>query len=339
MTKILSQEEVDALLKGLMEGEIEVDTGRRLPEDGVIPYDFTSQERIIRGRMPTLEVINEHFARAFRISLSMVLRRTVDIQTSFVQMVKFGEFLRSLPLPSSFHIYKMEPLRGQCLLVVDSKLVFSLVECFLGGNSKRGFKIEGRDFTTIERRLIQKVVLMAFQDLEKAWGPVHPVKMHMLRVEINPMFVGIATPNDIMVVSKFQVEMDQTDGFITLCIPYATIEPIKGKLYSGFQSEQLELDARWTSRIQEQIQDIPVNVVVELGSTTLSAREVLNLAVGDIIVFDKKVTEPILGRVEGIPKFIGYAGQCRQAKAVRVEKLFYPSPEREVFSGGKLSYG
>jgi flagellar motor switch protein FliM len=326
VTKVLSQEEVDALLKGLIEGEIEVDADQRVPENGIIPYDFTSQERIIRGRMPTMEVINEHFARAFRISLSMILRRTVDMQTSFVQMLKFGEFLRSLPLPSSFHIYKMEPLRGQSLLVVDSKLVFALVECFLGGNSKSRFKIEGRDFTSIERRLIQKVVLMAFQDLEKAWAPVHPVKMQMVRVEINPMFVGIATPNDIMVISKFQVEMDQADGFITLCMPYATLEPIKGRLYSGFQSEQLELDRRWTSRIQEQIQDMSVNVVVELASTMMSAREVLNLASGDIIVFDKKVTELLLGRVEGIPKFTGFAGQFHQAKAFQVQKLLHPQP-------------
>lgn len=321
MTKVLSQEEVDALLKGLIEGEIEVDAEQRGPESGVIPYDFTSQERIIRGRMPTMEVINEHFARAFRISLSMILRRTVDMQTNFVQMVKFGEFLRSLPLPSSFHIFKMDPLRGQCLLVVDSKLVFSLVECFLGGNSKSRFKIEGRDFTSIERRLIQKVVIMAFQDLEKAWAPVHPVKMNMVRVEINPMFVGIATPNDIMVISKFQVEMEQADGFITVCMPYATVEPIKGRLYSGFQSEQLEMDAGWTSRIQEQLKDMPVQVVVELASTTMNARDILNLAAGDIIVFDKKVTEPLIGRVEGVPKFTGFAGQFHQAKAFQVQKL------------------
>lgn len=324
MTKVLSQEEVDALLKGLVEGDIEADNEPRHYAEGVIPYDFTSQERIIRGRMPTMEVINEHFARAFRISLSMILRRTVDIQTNFVQMLKFGEVLRSLPLPCSFHIFKMDPLRGQCLLVVDSKLVFTLVECFLGGSSKTRFKIEGRDFTSIERRLIQKVVLMGFQDLEKSWAPVHPVKMHLVRVEINPMFVGVATPNDIMVVSKFQVEMDQADGFITVCMPYATVEPIKGKLYSGFQSEQLELDGRWTTRIQEEIRDMPVDVVVELASTTMSARDVLKLAAGDVILFDKKMTAPLVGKVEGIPKFTGFAGQFHKARALRVQRLLYP---------------
>jgi flagellar motor switch protein FliM len=326
MTKVLSQEEVDALLKGLVEGEIETETETRLPEGGVTPYDFTSQERIIRGRMPTLEVINEHFARSLRISLSMMLRRTVDIQTNFVQMIKFGEFLRSLPLPSSFHIFKMEPLRGQGLMVVDSKLVFALVECFLGGNARTRFKIEGRDFTGIERRLIQKVVLMAFQDLEKAWVPVHPVKLHLVRVEINPMFVGIATPNDITVISKFQVEMEQTDGFITVCLPYSTVEPIKSKLYSGFQSEQLEQDCRWTSRIQEQIRKMEVEVVVELASTTMRARDLLNLNTGDIILFNKKVNDPMVGKVEGVPKFIGQAGQLRNAKAFKVQQFLAGQP-------------
>jgi flagellar motor switch protein FliM len=229
-------------------------------------------------------------------------------------------------LPTSFNIYKMDPLRGQCLLVVDSKLVFALVECFLGGSTKARFKIEGRDFTSIERRLIQKVVVMAFQDLEKSWSPVHPVKMNLVRVEINPMFVGIATPNDIMVISKFQVEMEQTEGFITVCMPYATIEPIKGKLYSGFQSEQLEQDNRWTSRIQEQVRDMEVEVVVELASTKMVAKDLLNLAPGDIILFNKRVNDSLVGKVEGVPKFTGHAGQIHNAKAFKVRGLLHPQP-------------
>jgi flagellar motor switch protein FliM len=211
-------------------------------------------------------------------------------------------------------------------MVVDSKLVFALVECFLGGSARTLFKIEGRDFTSIERRIIQKVVIMAFQDLEKAWAPVHPVKMQFARVEINPMFVGIATPNDIMVISKFQVEMEQTEGFITICMPYATIEPIKGKLYSGFQSEQLEQDNRWTSRIQEQVQNMEVEVVVELASTMIRAKELLDLTAGDIIMFNKKLNDPLLGKVEGIPKFTGHAGQIHNAKAFKIQGRLRPQP-------------
>ncbi|MDD3579428.1 MAG: flagellar motor switch protein FliM [Desulfobacca sp.] len=325
MTKVLSQDEVDALLKGMVEGEVDTETDKPSEEDtGIINYDFTSQERIIRGRMPTLEVINEHFARAFRVSLSMSLRRTVDIQTSFVQMIKFGELLRSLPLPTSFHIYKMEPLRGQCVLVVDSKLVFSFVECFLGGTAKRRFKIEGRDFTAVERQLIQKVVLMAFTDLEKSWAPVQQVRLVHVRSEINPMFVGVATPNDIVVVTKLKVELDHAEGPMIICIPYSTIEPIKGKLYSGFQSEQLGADSRWTARIKDQLQDLAVNVIVQLGTTTLTAKKLLELKSGDIIVLDKKVTDPIFAQVEGVKKFAGAAGLTNQSKAFKVNNLLYP---------------
>jgi len=326
VTKVLSQEEVDALLKGMVEGEIATQADTAADDSRAYTnYDFTSQERIIRGRMPTLEVINEHFARSFRVSLSMHLRRTVDLQTSFVNVIKFGEFLRSIPLPTSFHIYKIEPLRGQCVMVVDSKLVFALVECFLGGTARSRYKIEGRDFTNIERRLIHKVVLMAFNDLDKCWAPVHPVKHVHHRTEINPMFVGVATPNDIVVVSKFQVELDQSDGFITLCMPYATIEPIKGKLYSGFQSEQLERDSIWSSRIKEQLQDMLVNVVVELGKTNISGRELLGLKEGDVIQLQKKVSDPLVAHVEGVPKFSGYAGLSREAKAFRIDNSIYPS--------------
>ncbi|OPX19309.1 MAG: hypothetical protein BZ151_09915 [Desulfobacca sp. 4484_104] len=284
MTKVLSQDEVDALLKGMMEGEVDTETDEPSDEDiGIISYDFTSQERIIRGRMPTLEVINEHF-----------------------------------------HIYKMEPLRGQCVLVVDSKLVFSFVECFLGGTAKRAFKIEGRDFTAVERQLIQKVVLMAFTDLEKAWAPVQQVNLVHVRSEINPMFVGVATPNDIVVVTRLKVELDQTEGAIIICIPYSTIEPIKGKLYSGFQSEQLGADSRWTERIKDQLQDLAVNVIVPLGTTTLTARRLLDLKPGDIILLDKKVTDPICAQVEGVNKFIGSAGLSNQSKAFKVNNLLYP---------------
>jgi flagellar motor switch protein FliM len=327
VTKVLSQEEVDALLKGMVEGEVASQAEQGGDESaGFTNYDFTSQERIIRGRMPTLEVINEHFARAFRVSLSMQLRRTVDIQTSFVHVIKFGEFLRSTPLPTSFHIYKMEPLRGQCVMVVDSKLVFALVECFLGGTAKTRYKIEGRDFTTIERRLIHKVVLMAFADLDKSWLPVHPVKFAHQRTEINPMFVGVATPNDIVVISKFQVELDQSDGYITLCMPYATIEPIKGKLYSGFQSEQLEKDTLWSGRIKEQLQDLEIDVVVELGKAILTAQELLQLKAGDVLMTEKKVTDPLVCRVEGVPKITGFAGLTKESKAFQVDKLLYPKP-------------
>lgn len=325
MNKILSQEEVDALLQSMVAGEIATETDRGSGEVGVMAFDFTSRERLVRGRMPALEVINEHFARAFRVSLSLNLRRTVDLRTDLVRLLKFGEFSRSLPVPASLHIFEMAPLRGQCLLAVDSQLVFALVECFLGGRGPTRFRMEGRDFTAIERRLIKKVALLALQDLEKAWAPVHPVKMNIARVEINPLLVGLAAPNDLMVITKFQVEMEHAGGFITLCLPQAALEPIKAKLYSGFQREQLEPDNPWSSRIREQLREVPVNLVVELASTRMPARNILALSVGDIITFNKKVSDPLMARVEGVPKLVGHAGLAGEIKAFQVQE-FQPLP-------------
>jgi len=321
VNQVLSQEEVDALLQSMVAGEIATETDRGPGEAAVPAFDFTSQERLIRGRMPALEVINEHFARAFRVSLSTNLRRTVDIQTGLVQMLKFAEFFQSLTLPASLHIFQMTPLRGQCLLAVDSQLVFALVECFLGGRGQTRFRMEGRDFTAIERRLINKVAVLAVQDLEKAWGPVHPLSMNISRVEINPLLVGIAAPHDLMVITQFQVEMEQAGGVLTLCLPHATLEPIKAKLHSGFQSEQLEPDRLWSSRISEQLREVAVNLVVELASTHLPARDILDLGVGDIITFNKKVSDPLMARVEGVPKLVGHAGLAGEIKAFKVQEF------------------
>ena len=186
MSKILSQDEVDALLKGMSGGEIEVETDTGPGADGVVVYDLTNQDRIIRGRMPTLEIINDRFARLFRTTLSSALRKIVDMTTTSVDMVKFGEFMRSLPVPTSLHIFKMDPLRGHAIFVLESKLVFNLVETFFGGAGGGEVKIEGRDFTAIEQQLTRKVVMMSLKDMEQAWKPVHELSLVYQRTEINP---------------------------------------------------------------------------------------------------------------------------------------------------------
>ncbi len=244
MSQVLSQEEVDALLRGVTDGEIETEVEYVADESGIVPYDLTSQERIIRGRMPTLDIINQRFSRLFRNSLSSALRKVLDISAVSTDTVKFGEFVKSLPVPASLHIFKIEPLRGFALLVAESKLVFALVDTFFGGSGEAKMKIEGRDFTTIEQRMIKKVVLMVLADLEAAWKPVHNIKMTYVRSEVNPQFAAIVPPTDVVVVIMFEVELDSVNGTLTVCLPYSTIEPIIGKLRAGFQSDQLEVDQR-----------------------------------------------------------------------------------------------
>ncbi|MGD8563311.1 MAG: flagellar motor switch protein FliM [Desulfarculaceae bacterium] len=322
MSKILSQDEVDALLKGMSGGEIEVETDTGPGADGVIVYDLTNQDRIIRGRMPTLEIINDRFARLFRTTLSSAVRKIVDMTTTSVDMVKFGEFMRSLPVPTSLHIFKMDPLRGHAIFVLESKLVFNLVETFFGGAGTTDVKVEGRDFTAIEQQLTGKVVRMALKDMEQAWKPVHDVTMVYQRTEINPQFASIVPPSDVVIVIKFEMEMEHAAGTITVCVPYSTIEPIRSKLYAGFQSDQLEVDHEWMRRFREQLKEATVQMSVELGRTQMDSGQLLKLKTGDVIKLDKDVDDLLVAMVEGVPKFKGRPGTYRGAKAFKVEGSF-----------------
>ena len=324
MSKVLSQEEVDSLLRGMSDGDIEVETDVAIDDSGVIPYDLTNQDRIIRGRMPTLEIINDRFARLFRTTISSTLRKVVDVSTTSVDMIKFGEFMRSLPVPTSLHIFKMEPLRGHAILVIESRLVFNLVDSFFGGDGQSDVKIEGRDFTAIELRLTRKVVMLALGDMQRAWAPVHELQMDYARAEINPQFASIVPPTDLVVVIKFELEMEHNSGNITVCIPYSTIEPIRGKLYAGFQSDQLEVDHVWMERFRKRLHEAELEMRVVLGTTEIRGKDLLNLEVGDVIQLDQDVTVPLLGVVQGIPKFKGVPGLRAGSKAFQVTEFITP---------------
>ena len=318
MNQILTQEEVDALLKGVSGGEIETESDEPADESGVIPYDLTSQDRIIRGRMPTLEIINDRFARLFRESLSTSLRKVVDVSAVSTDMMKFGEFLKTLPVPTSIHVLKMEPLRGNSLMVFESKLVFTLVDLFLGGKGTTTVKIEGREFTHIESRITRKVLNDALRNMERAWVPVHAVEIEYVRSEINPQFVGIVPPTDVVVVISFDVEMEFASGSMTVCVPYASLEPIKEKLHAGYQSDQLEVDHAWINRFSDQLKKATVKVSVELGHTTIMARDLMALNVGDTLQLLENANESVIVKVEGIPKFKAMPGLIKGNHAFQI---------------------
>lgn len=318
MSKILTQEEVDALLKGMSGGEIETESDAGASAGKLVMYDLTNQDRIIRGRMPTLEIINDRFARFFRQTLSTTLRKVIDVSAFSIDMIKFGEFMRALPVPTSLHIFKAEPLRGHAVMVIETKLVFNLVDSFFGGSGRGYIKVEGRDFTPIETRLITKVIKLALDDLEKAWTPVHPLSLSYVRGETNPQFASVVAPTEVVIVIKFEVELEQTVGTMIICLPYSTVEPIRSKLYAGFQSDQLEVDTAWITRFISQVREAEVNLLVELGRSSITGAELLDLKVGDVIMLDKDVQEPLLVQVEGVPKFRAFAGSSRGQKAIRL---------------------
>jgi len=318
MAKILSQDEVDALLKGMGGGEVETETDDGGSADGVTTYDLTNQDRIIRGRMPTLEIINDRFARFFRQTMATALRKVVDVSAFSIDMIKFGEFMRGLPVPTSLHVFKADPLRGHAIMVIETKLVFNLVDSFFGGSGRGYIKVEGRDFTPIEARLVTNVIKMALADLERAWNPVHPLSLSYVRGETNPQFASVVAPTEVVIVIKFEFELEQTVGTLIICLPYSTIEPIRSKLYAGFQSDQLEVDTAWINRFIERVREAEVNMVVELGRTMVTGEDIMNLAIGDVIMLRHDVREPLSIQVEGVPKFKVYAGTSRGQKAVRV---------------------
>ena len=250
--ELLSQDEIDALLHGVDDGAVETETDVPVDADGARAYDFASQDRIVRGRLPTLEMINERFARYFRTSLFNMLRRSSDIAVSGVQMLKFGEFVHSLFVPTSLNMVKIAPLRGKSLFVLDPKLVFSTVDSFFGGTGRFHTKIEGRDFTPTELRVVQMLLEIAFEDLKKAWEPVLDVRFEYQGSEVNPQFANIVSPSEV-VVTTFNVDLESGGGDFYICLPYSMLEPIRELLDAGVQSDRGEKDERWEKAMREEI--------------------------------------------------------------------------------------
>lgn len=321
MGQVLSEGEVDALLKGVSEGEVQTESDQPEEVTGVTPYDLTSQEKIIAGRLPTLDIINQMFSRLFRQTFSGMLRKAAEVNAVSTDTVKFGEFLRSLPSPASLHIFRMEPLRGHGLMIVESKLVTAVVDTVFGGTSLKEEPIQGRDFSAIELRMTKNVVLSALEDLEKAWKPVHAVTTSYIRSEVNPQFAAIVPPTDIVLVIVFEIDLETTSGSITICLPYAAIEPIMAKLKAQFQSEEQEVDRVWVSRLRTETLQTEVEIVAELGVADITPDQLVQLKVGDTIMLGNDVTDPLFVKVEKMPKLKGFPGVSRGLKAIQVTEI------------------
>ena len=324
MEQILSQDEVDALLKGISGGDIE-EPEEQLDEEALeyTAYDFTRQERIVQVKMPAMEAINDVFLRSIRTSISAALRRILDITAVPMELERFGAFVRTLPVPSSLQIFKMEPFRGHALFVIEPKLVFALVESFLGGSGTRNVRIEGRDFTGIEQRLIQRIVNLLLSDLEKAWYSLQPIKVQHIRSEINPQFAKICEPEDVVIINRYEVDMDRAVGSITACIPLTNLESVKQKLMTTFQREQSDEDISLKRILTDNIKNVSAPLKVELGKTQLPAGDILSLELGDIIQLDKRKDELLPCFISGVRKYMGSPGIHRGNKAFLIKRKVF----------------
>jgi flagellar motor switch protein FliM len=320
VSEVLSQDEVDALLRGVSEGEVETETDQ--PERGarVTPYDFACQEKKICGRLPMLDTINLKFSQLFRDTFSSMLQKETNMRLVSTDIVKFDEFRCSLPVPSSLHIFRMESLRGQGLIVIESKLVFAVVDAMFGGTGLWETNVTGRGFSAIETRMAKKVVLGALEDLEKVWSPVHAVSTNYIRAEVDPRFAAIASPTDTVLATLFEIEWGNISGSITICLPYTAIEPIIPKLKTQFQSEKM-VDQAWVRRLRTKLLQAEVEMVAELGIADITPRQLFEFEPGDTIVLGNDITDSLSMKIEGVPKFKGFPSVSRGAKAIRVTEI------------------
>jgi flagellar motor switch protein FliM len=313
----LSQEEVDALLEGVT-GESQKLVEEVAQSGEVRPYNISSQERIVRGRMPTMEIVNERFARNLRLGLFNFIRRSPEISVGPVAVQRYSAFLRELAVPTNFNIVALRPLRGNGLVVCEPALVFGVIESLYGGIGKFQTRIEGRDFSATEQRVINRMVDVITSEYKKAWTGIYPLQLDYQRSEMQPQFANIATPSEIVVSTSFQLEIGEITGAIHICMPYATLEPIRDVLYSSTQGDSIEVDKRWVNVLTQEIQAAEVVLVAELAHAEATVEQLIAMKPGDFIELDKPTR--IQAKVDGVPLFECQYGTHNAKYALKVER-------------------
>lgn len=315
MSDLLSQDEIDALLHGVDDVEEEdPDSG---PSDGsALEYDFSSQDRIVRGRMPTLEIVNERFARHMRVSLFNMMRRSAEVSINGIQMIKFGEYIHTLFVPTSLNMVRFRPLKGTGLITMEARLVFILVDNFFGGDGRYHAKIEGREFTPTERRIIQMLLKLIFEDYKEAWAPVMDVSFEYLDSEVNPAMANIVSPTEVVVISSFHIELDGGGGDFHVSLPYSMLEPIRELLDAGVQNDKEDTDLRWSKALRDEIMDVQVELSTHMMNLTLTLQKVMDLKAGDIIPIE--MPEHITVLIEKLPTFRAKLGRSRENLAIKI---------------------
>ncbi|MEI7967980.1 MAG: flagellar motor switch protein FliM [Betaproteobacteria bacterium] len=314
---ILSQEEVDALLRGVSgepEEAIQEEAG-----GNIRAYDIGRQERIVRGRMPTLELIHERFARLLRIGLFNFMRRNAEISINPIKVQKYSDFIRNLVVPTNLNVIQARPLRGTGLVIMEPTLVFQVVDQLFGGSGQLHTRVEGRDFTPTEQRVIQRLLQVIFEELVRAWEPVYPLKFEYVRSEVNTQFANICTPTEVVVAASFTIDLGTGGGDMFICLPYSMVEPIRDIIYSSFQVDRVETDLRWVKLMTRQVQSAKVDLVANLATASLTLRELTQLDIGDVISIN--IPESLMAEVDGVPIAECRYGVSNGQYALKVEKL------------------
>jgi len=321
MDDILSQDEVDALLKGMGGGDVESEDDDSLDDSNARSYDFTNQERIVRGRLPALDIINERFARGFQRHFNEMIMASVEVTAGEVKIIKMIDYLRNLFVPTSLNIYRIDPLNGVALFILDSKLIFTAVDIYFGGTGLLPFKIEGREYTPVEMSMVRSILDITTENLAKAWGPVMDIDIEYMHSEMNPKFAGIVDPTDMIVVSQINVRFEGVEGRVDIVMPYAMLEPVRDKLEEGVQNLQGESDNRWSRTLKEEAKNIEIDLSVNLTELQMSMDDLMKMEKGDIIPLE--MPKQVTIRAEGIAIMRGALGESNQKKAVKVDQILH----------------
>ncbi|NPA71735.1 MAG: flagellar motor switch protein FliM [Gammaproteobacteria bacterium] len=321
MDDILSQDEVDALLKGMGGGDVETEDDDASDGGNAKVYDFTNQERIVRGRLPALDIINERFARGFQRHFNEMVMSSVEVTAGEVKIIKMIDYLRNLFVPTSLNIYRIEPLNGVALFTLDSKLIFTAVDIYFGGTGLLPFKIEGREYTPVEMSMVRSILDISSENLRKAWGPVMDIEVEYMHSEMNPKFAGIVDPTDMIIVSQINVRFEGVEGRVDIVMPYAMLEPIRDKLEEGMQNLQGESDNRWSRTLKEESKNIEIELSVDLTELQMSMSDLMKMEKGDIIPIE--MPEQVVIRAEGIAIVRGELGESNSKKAVKIQDVLH----------------
>jgi flagellar motor switch protein FliM len=317
--QVLSQDEVDDLLRGVTGGTVDQTAATSAPAQSGLPaYDLGAPDRVVRSRMHTLEVINERFARGLRGALLNFMRRSPDISVGPIQIQQYGEFVRHLPVPANINMLHMKPLRGTALFVFDPKLVFLVVDNLFGSDGRYHVRVEGRDFTRTEQRIIKRLLDLSLQCYGDAWKPVFPLDFDYVRAEMHGKLANIVAANEVVVNTTLQIEFGPVGGFLHICIPYSMIEPIRNQLSNPIQDE-VEVDKRWVTQMSRQMQSADVELVANFVQMTSTIGKVLAMEVGDVLPIELPTT--VTANVDGIPVMDCTFGTSNDRYALRVQHM------------------
>ena len=321
MSDILSQSEIDNLLKQLSEGDLDVDQIQGEDEKQVKNYDFSRPTKFSKEHLRTLEIIFEHYSRLISTNLPVYLRKNVQVSVASSETVTFSEFSNALSNPSVLGIVNFAPLNGNIIIEIATSLCYAMLDRMLGGSGQPLEK--SRDFSDIELTILQKLLVMFTQLMREPWKNVVEISPVLSRLETNPQFAQVIAPSDMIAIVTLNMKIGDVEGMVNICLPFFTLEDVMDKLNTKywFSTMQENHDEHYAEYIESMIRRVDIPIKAVLGRSTISVNDFLNLQVGDCIRLDSRVDTDMNVYVGNIKKFTALPGTDRDSYAVQITSV------------------